>query len=181
MSRTPHPRGPGLTRSSVVLSVLALLAFACSPALAQAETVYETPDTTLPGETDKSPSKHKNPDSPQSSPKAQASQDPDGGSQQPGESSEAENGSSTGNPNTPGGGGGPQGKAEQGAKDAGQATGGSVQAAVPLETSSATTDDGSSPLVPILIAVAVLAAISVGAVLYRQRRGSDGGFSPNAS
>ncbi|HYC82557.1 MAG TPA: hypothetical protein VEB65_12265, partial [Solirubrobacterales bacterium] len=29
---------------------------------------------------------------------------------------------------------------------------------------------GSSPLVPILVAVAVLAALSVGAVLYRQRR-----------
>jgi len=56
-----------------------------------------------------------------------------------------------------------------------------VQAAVPLETTSAESDDGSSPLVPILIAVAVLAAISVGTVLYRQRRGSDGGFSPNAS
>jgi len=180
MSRTPHPRGPGLTRSSVVLSVLALLAFACSPALVQAETVYETPDTNLPGGNEQSP-KHKNPDTPESSPRAHGSQDPDGGSGQPGESSDKENGSSTGNPNTPGGGGGPQGKAEQGAKDAGQGAGGSVQAAVPLETSSATTDDGSSPLVPILIAVAVLAAISVGAVLYRQRRGGDGGFSPNAS
>jgi cobalamin biosynthesis Mg chelatase CobN len=168
-------------RSSVVLSVLALLAFACSPALAQAETVYEEEDRNLPGET-KTPSKHKNPDTPESSPKAHASEDPEGGgSEKPDETSESNEGASTGNPNTPGGGGGPQGKADQGAKEAGQAAGGSVQAAVPLETSSATTDDGSSPLVPILIAVAVLAAISVGAVLYRQRRGSDGGFSPNAS
>jgi hypothetical protein len=31
-------------------------------------------------------------------------------------------------------------------------------------------DGSSSPLVPILIAIAVLAAISIGAVLYRQRR-----------
>lgn len=182
MSRTPHPRGPGLTRSSVVLSVLALLAFACSPALAQAETVYETPDTTLPGESEKSPSKHKNPDTPESSPKAHGSQDPDdGGGDQPDETSESNNGESTGNPTTPGGGGGPQGKEGAGAKAGDNASGGSVHAAVPLEPSSATTDDGSSPLVPILIAVAVLAAISVGAVLYRQRRGSDGGFSPNAS
>jgi cobalamin biosynthesis Mg chelatase CobN len=181
MSRTPHPRGPGLTRSSVVLSVLALLAFACSPALAQAETVYEEEDRNLPGET-KSPSKHKNPDTSESSRKAQASQDPDdGGSKQPGETSESNEGASTGNPSTPGGGGGPQGKAGEGAKTGDGASGGHVQAAVPLETTSATTDDGSSPLVPILIAVAVLAAISVGAVLYRQRRGSDGGFSPNAS
>jgi cobalamin biosynthesis Mg chelatase CobN len=169
-------------RSSVVLSVLALLAFACSPALAQAETVYETPDTNLPGETGKSPSKHKNPDTPESSSKAHASQNPgDGGSGQPDESSETSSGASTGNPNTPGGEGGSQGKAGEGAKAGDDTPGGSVQATVPLETSSATTDDGSSPLVPILIAVAVLAAISVGAVLYRQRRGGDGGFSPNAS
>lgn len=45
---------------------------------------------------------------------------------------------------------------------------------------------GSSPVVPILIAVAVLAAISIGVVLYRQRRsgqdGSDGRVSSsNAS
>jgi cobalamin biosynthesis Mg chelatase CobN len=182
MFQTPHPHGPGLMRSSVVLSVLALLAFACSPALAQAEaTVYEVEDTNLPGETT-SPSKHKNPDGSGKSPKAHASETPgDGGSEQPGESSESENKESTGNPSTPGGGGGPQGKDGEGAKAAGNAPGGSVQAAVPLETSAATTDDGSSPLVPILIAVAVLAAISVGAVLYRQRRGGDGGFSPNAS
>lgn len=47
-------------------------------------------------------------------------------------------------------------------------------------------DDGgsSSPLVPILIAVAALAAISVGAVLVRNRRqggASDAGVSPKAS
>jgi cobalamin biosynthesis Mg chelatase CobN len=183
MFQTPHPHGPGLMRSSVVLSVLALLAFACSPALAQAEaTVYEVEDTNLPGET-KSPPKHKNPDESGKSPKAQASEDSgDGGSGQPaGESSESEDKVSTGNPSTPGGGGGPQGKDGEGAKTAGDTPGGSVQAAVPLETSAATTDDGSSPLVPILIAVAVLAAISVGAVLYRRRRDGDGGISPNAS
>jgi hypothetical protein len=35
-------------------------------------------------------------------------------------------------------------------------------------------EDSSSPLVPILIAVAVLAAISVGAFYYRQRRSGSG-------
>jgi cobalamin biosynthesis Mg chelatase CobN len=48
---------------------------------------------------------------------------------------------------------------------------------------SASTDDGgSSTLVPILIAVAVLAALSIGAVLYRMRR-ADGaeGTEPGAS
>jgi len=44
---------------------------------------------------------------------------------------------------------------------------------------------GSSPLVPILIAIAVLAAISIGAVMLRQRRQRGGGsatpISPKAS
>jgi cobalamin biosynthesis Mg chelatase CobN len=45
---------------------------------------------------------------------------------------------------------------------------------------------GSSPVVPILIAVVVLAAISIGVVLYRQRKSGQGGSdgrvsSPNAS
>ncbi len=47
------------------------------------------------------------------------------------------------------------------------------------ETSS---DDSSSPLVPILIAVAILAAVSIGAILYRQRRQRTGTqVSPKAS
>jgi hypothetical protein len=44
---------------------------------------------------------------------------------------------------------------------------------------------GSSPVVPILIAVVVLAAISIGVVIYRQRKGGTGQdgrvSSPNAS
>lgn len=47
---------------------------------------------------------------------------------------------------------------------------------------SSSSDDGSSPLVPILIAVAVLAAISIGAFYYRQRRQEPGStVSPNAN
>jgi hypothetical protein len=43
-------------------------------------------------------------------------------------------------------------------------------------------DDSSSPLVPILIAVAILAAISIGAFYYRQRRQDpDSPVSPKAS
>jgi hypothetical protein len=40
---------------------------------------------------------------------------------------------------------------------------------------------GSSPLIPILIAILALAAISVGAVMYRQRRGRDGSATGTAS
>ncbi|HEU5143328.1 MAG TPA: hypothetical protein VFU04_09250 [Solirubrobacterales bacterium] len=54
----------------------------------------------------------------------------------------------------------------------------------PVETEPASSeDDGGSPLVPILIALAVLAAISIGAVVMRRRReDTDPGspISPNA-
>jgi hypothetical protein len=51
------------------------------------------------------------------------------------------------------------------------------------EQAASHSDDGSSPLVPILIAIAVLAAISVGIVMYRRRRGTGAGtsVSPKAS
>jgi len=47
---------------------------------------------------------------------------------------------------------------------------------------ASTEDESSSPLVPILIAIAVLAAISIGAFYYRQRRqGAGSSVSPKAS
>jgi len=51
------------------------------------------------------------------------------------------------------------------------------------DLSPTSNEDDSSPLVPILIAIAVLAAISVGAFYYRQRRQGDAGspISPKAS
>jgi hypothetical protein len=46
----------------------------------------------------------------------------------------------------------------------------------------ASDDGGSSPLVPILIAIAALAAVSIGVVVMRNRRGgSDSPVSPKAS
>jgi cobalamin biosynthesis Mg chelatase CobN len=183
MLRTPHPQGPSLVRPAAVLvSVLALLAFACFPVLAQAETVYTPESTTLPGGGGGNPpTQHKNPNSPESSHKAHASSPDGGGTEQPDEESEG-GGASKDNPSTPGGVGNTQSKDGEGAKVANKQAGGSVQAGKPLPTTAtAADDDSSSPLVPILIAVAVLAAISVGAVLYRQRRGGDGRVSPNAS
>jgi opacity protein-like surface antigen len=165
----------------VLVSVLALLAFSCAPVVAQAETVYTPESTTLPGSgAGKPPTQHKNPDSSESSPKAHASEAPgNGGTGQSNGGSSEQNGASTGNPSTLGGGAGAQGKDGEGAKVANKQPNGTVQGAKPLATTTSSDDDSPSPLVPILIAVAVLAAISVGAVLYRQRRG--GQFSPNAS
>jgi hypothetical protein len=85
-----------------------------------------------------------------------------------------------------GGGGGDNG---QGKPDA-SAQGGAKNAVHPGDQSkspaqtSKSDDDGSSPLVPILIAIAVLAAISVAVVMAkqrRQRRGPTGTASPEAN
>jgi hypothetical protein len=69
----------------------------------------------------------------------------------------------------PGGGGSPGDGGSQGAQiglGQGRAPGGgSAAAGHPTHGNG-----GSSPLVPVLIAVAVLAAISIGTVIYRQRR-----------
>jgi cobalamin biosynthesis Mg chelatase CobN len=95
----------------------------------------------------------------------------------------------------PSGGEGNTGQTNQGSAGNGEKAGngskaaaGEVGGAKPLETvaqqTSSKADDGSSsPLVPILIAIAVLAAISIGAFLYRQRRQQDPGspISPKAS
>ena len=54
------------------------------------------------------------------------------------------------------------------------------QAAPHVQPTPHSSDDGSSPLVPILIAAAVLAAISIAALLIRQRRQRDGS-SPSLS
>ncbi|MGN6215627.1 MAG: hypothetical protein ACTHN7_01525 [Solirubrobacterales bacterium] len=72
--------------------------------------------------------------------------------------------------------------ANDGSKPAAGAVGESrplVNASQPVEGGS---EGSSSPLVPILIAIAVLAAISIGAFYFRQRRqGPDSPVSPKAS
>ena len=80
---------------------------------------------------------------------------------------------SEGNTGNPGGG---AGNAKTGLGD-------NQQVATPIENAASTSgDDSSSPLVPILIAIAVLAAISIGAFYYRQRRqGAGSSVSPKAS
>ncbi len=80
-----------------------------------------------------------------------------------------------GNPPTTGGGGGntPQG----GGGGGGAGDGVSNGKEVPQQQSGANVSHstgGSSPVVPILIAVIVLAAISIGVVLYRQRKSGQG-------
>jgi hypothetical protein len=158
--------------------VLALLACTCFPVFAQAGTVYEPESMNIPGGGGGNPpTHHQNPGSPESSPDGHQSTAPGAGGtghSQP-ESLKSQNGASKeSHPSTPGGGGEPQGSGGKSAVGDGKPLG-TVQLGEP--SSQAAESDGSSPLVPILIAIAVLAAISVGAVMVRQRRGSAGGFS----
>jgi cobalamin biosynthesis Mg chelatase CobN len=133
-------------------------------------------------------------------PKAHASENTSGGKsssgeKEPEEQTEKEKSQSAGGAPSNNGGGGGGGESSKptnnggGSKDgiggsqevAGGGTGTPV--AHKTETSSG---GGSSPVVPILIAVIVLAAISIGVVLYRQRKSGGQGpdrrvSSPNAS
>jgi len=161
--------------------VLALLALPFFPVLAQAETVYTPESPNLPNSGGGTPTTHvNNPGGSGSSPHASQSNVPPGaaggGTGHSQHESSGSNGGASGgtNPSSPSGGGEGKGKSGNGATT-GQNPPGSVQIGEPK--SSVSDSGGSSPLVPILIAVAVLAAISVGAVLVRQRRGSAGGFS----
>ena len=90
-----------------------------------------------------------------------------------------------------GGGNGGNGNKPNGGANAGGSEGsigeskdlGGTQSGQPVAAKSS--GGGSSPVVPILIAVVVLAAISIGVVLYRQRKSDQGGSdgrvsSPNA-
>lgn len=72
----------------------------------------------------------------------------------------------------------PGGSAQDGAK---KAVNPGAQKQPGVQASQSGEGGGSSPLVPILIAIAVLAAISVAVVMIRQRRGSTTTASPEAN
>jgi cobalamin biosynthesis Mg chelatase CobN len=168
--------------------VLAVLALACFPGLAVAEESsgiqYETDVPTVPShESSNIPSKNKSGGTgapSESDSEASSSESPSGaGSGGSGDSGQG-GGTPSGQSNQGGGGGG-----QPSANGSNDAAGG-INAAHALPTTSAanqSSDSGSSPLVPILIAIALLAAASIGYFLYRQRRQGPGSpvSSPKAS
>jgi cobalamin biosynthesis Mg chelatase CobN len=185
-------------------SVLALLALALFPVLAHAEssssgTVYEV-EGAVPSIKSEATTKEKSATHPKSSnnPAAEGSAVKNGGgesSKEPEGEAESEEGQKNsggvtgaggnGNPPTTGsgqGGGSPNGGTSN------PQNGISESKELPETQSGANVSEssgGSSPVVPILIAVIVLAAISIGVVLYRQRKSGQGPdrrvSSPNAS
>jgi hypothetical protein len=189
MNRT-LPRGARAARSVVLLlSALVLVAFACFPVVAHAGSEVPEYETDVPTTTGhKHPPTHSDnpPGSDQSHSNGGAGVSNAGGSG-PGSGSSSGDSSSGGpvahasdNPGTANGGGNGQGSQGKGATADDGAAG--LTQGQPVNSEASSSDGGSSPLVPILIAVAVLAAISIGAVVIRQKRQRPGSpFSPEAS
>lgn len=169
MIRTHQASAPARGRSLLALSVLALLAFVCLSGPAQAESSsglqYQDAPPTVTGGTvpnDRDPSAG-------SSKSASGSGGNSSGSASSGDGTPAANsspGSGDAAKTAKDGGTGQQGS--QGKSSGGAASPGKTLGSESKPASSQ--DDGSSPLIPILIAIAVLAAISIGAVVYRRRR-----------
>lgn len=159
-------------------SVLALLASACLPVSASAATVYEPESPTIPGETvspghDKA---HNNPPGGRSATKSNSGGGAGGGDGESSRRDSSDGGAAAGKGNGPGKG---QGNPGNGSHNGQQQPGNVGAESIGAEPVSAAGDDSSSPLVPILIAIAALAAVSVAAVVIRGRR--QGGDFPQIS
>lgn len=188
----PAQNRPASHRYLLVSALLALLALALSPVTALGDSSGTQYEDALPtadgGKKNDPPAKSSTTNGGASAPSSNSGSTDSGSS---GSSSESPSSDSGGAAATTGGDGGTgqgsqdkgqAGGGSQGAQDKGQAP--SKQPASQVTPATETSDDGggSSPLVPILIAIAVLAAISVGAVVMRQRRQRGGtSVSPKPS
>jgi cobalamin biosynthesis Mg chelatase CobN len=185
--------------------VLALLALVALPAFADAGEIpqyevektesFEVPNTTKESVKPKHITEGNSGKS--SNPSAKASETGGEGSQkksEPEEGGEKETAQSGGAGPSEGGGNGGGSESSKSGGNGGKTNdgiGGSEAVAgggtgTPVAHKTETSSGGSSPVVPILIAVIVLAAISIGVVLYRQRKSGGQGpdrsvSSPNAS
>lgn len=162
-----------------LLSVFALSAFACFPVLAGAADSSELEYRDAPPAEIEGKKRQKN--------RVTSPGTSDGSGQsatRPGSSDDrnADDGSSS---DDSGGGKGDDDNRGSGASQNGKRGDEGGLATKPIDVApTSTEDDGSSPLVPILIALAVLAAISIAAVAIRRRRegpGSDSPVPPEAS
>jgi cobalamin biosynthesis Mg chelatase CobN len=169
----------------VLLSVLALLAFALFPVAASADSAgyeYENAVPTPTGGAHKAPTVvggNEEGDNAHASNKGGGT---GGGGSDSGSGGSSEGGNA-GTPDTQGSGEGKGGNGstntqhQNGGKDAG---GVESLKQVSSPTKSSEDDGGSSPVVPILIVVALLAAISVGVVGWQRRRGDTPPITPKA-
>lgn len=162
------------------MSVIAL-AIACFPVLAQADSSELQYEPQIPSATGEHPATHHQQPSAKSSNSDGGASAPNPGSRSSNKGAVKEGSSTTGGGGKVNGGTGqrsqassPKGNGNAPVQPNNQASG------LPVSHQS---DGGSSPLVPILVLIAVLAAVSLGAVLYRQRRQRSGSqpISPKAS
>jgi cobalamin biosynthesis Mg chelatase CobN len=177
------------------VSVLVLLALACFPVLAQADSSGAQYEEALPNPTGGHGSTGHGSTHHNSEPPAKSSSVPNGGASAPSSPNPSGSGSvaSESNPvegsssNTGGVTNASHGDGKGQSSPDKASTGAAPKSAQPtVQTGGSTSSGGggSSPLVPILVAIAVLAAISIGAVMIRQRRqrsGGRGSVSPKAS
>jgi cobalamin biosynthesis Mg chelatase CobN len=175
-------------RHVLAASVLALLSLACLPILAQADSSEVQYNPAVPTATHGSGG---SPSGGSAAHKSNASGDnstsggsANSGSSNGGSSKEGESKATTGGSANSGNGG--NGGSGQPSPAKSPSHEGQTAAKPPGKQVASKEDEGdsSSPLVPILIAVAILAAISVGVVAMRQRRkrgGSGTRVSPEAS
>jgi cobalamin biosynthesis Mg chelatase CobN len=161
-----------------LVSVLALLALGCFPVLSQADSAQDVYE-----EARLSPTPKGSEIPTRTNPPAHVSQTEDAKSAG-GESPGSQGGGSEKNPSEAGRGSGTHDGKGQGSPTE-DATSQNPPSGQPIDSSGAGQEsDSSSPLVPILIAAAILAAISIGVVVFRQRRqsrGPDAQASPEAS
>jgi cobalamin biosynthesis Mg chelatase CobN len=163
----------------VLFSVLGLLASLCFVPVIHAETVYDPEQTRIPGNPQPGDQDSKN-SSTREEEEARASASGSAGGSG-GSQNGSEDGSSAGKSASTGSGEGTrQGSPGNGSSmhDKSSATNSQDDLA---GSAASTSDDGSSPLVPILIVIAALAAISIGVVVARKRRGLGESVSPKAS
>jgi cobalamin biosynthesis Mg chelatase CobN len=180
--------------------VLALLALAAFPVFAHAggipEYEVEKSETELPHQDTTVKPKpqgsqhHASPTNPSAEGSALEGEKNSGSKSEPSEETESESSSGGGGGTGSNGNGGNHSggnKTNAQAKPDNKIGGAEKVATASGNPASSSSNGGSSPIVPILIAVAVLAAISIGVVLYRQRKGDSGPgsdrrvSSPNAS
>jgi cobalamin biosynthesis Mg chelatase CobN len=163
---------------------LALLALACLPGLAQADSSEVQYSNPVPTATGKPAPKHHEPVATESGNVDGPPSTPAGGGSK---SNPSQVGSNKGS--SPANGGDSKASAPKSGTGQGSPGGGSAEndAAQPQQgsqvgTAASENSDDSSPLVPILVAILVLAAISLGAVMLRRRRQASGpSVSPEAS
>jgi hypothetical protein len=180
-TRHPSVRRRGLS-AFASMSLIALLALVCLPVSVQADSSGVQYSDDLPrAEGENTPTRKKEPT-------AKSSIKKDGGSpvaETPDDSEksmgEGEKGGSSESGGVPvGGDNGDRGQGSPGGSAKGSERA-DAQPSAQAKGTQASDDDGSSPLIPILAAILALAAISVAAVMVRQRRqgGGSAGTAPS--